>query len=202
MLAESLEDGGAACPREVCYRRVKGVHKDDGAEGDTMEAVNDVTDIVPSRDQQCLVGIPFAVILTGCDFIGYSFAAPAPVEQEWRERTLEASTIPSFINKRHRELWPTQEAIFFDYIKEMSFKIPGKAGRSTEGKTKKKKPSASGIHMESHRQLAFSRNHWTIVSRHASTPYSTVPCLTVKKNQTVALSMLTTRSLPSGKLTI
>ena len=53
----------------------------------------------------------------------------------------------------------------------------------------------AGIHMESRRQFAFShdsprwrlatdfvwRDHWTIVSRHFSTPYSTVPCLTVKK---------------------
>ena len=59
-----------------------------------------------------------------------------PVEQEWREKTVEASSIPSFIYKRHRELWPTREAIFFDYAGDAGFKIPGPSGKSTEVKPK------------------------------------------------------------------
>lgn len=116
----------------ACYRRVRGVHKEDEFEADTLEAVNDVADIEPAKDQKCLVGIPFAIVLSECDFVGYSFATAVPVEQEWREKTVKASSVPSFIYKRHRELWPTREAIFFDYAGDAGFKIPGPSGTSTE----------------------------------------------------------------------
>lgn len=83
-----------------------------------------------------LVGIPFAIVLSECDFVGYLFATAVPVEQEWREKTVEASSVPSFIYKRYRELWPTREAIFFDYAGDAGFKIPGPGGKSTEVKPK------------------------------------------------------------------
>ena len=53
----------------ACYRRVRGVHKEDEFETDTLEAVNDCADIEPAKDQQCLVGIPFAIVLSECDFV-------------------------------------------------------------------------------------------------------------------------------------
>lgn len=83
-----------------------------------------------------LVGIPFAIVLSECDFVGYLFATAVPVEQEWREKTVEASSVPSFIYKRYRELWPTREAVFFDYAGDAGFKIPGPSGKSTEVKPK------------------------------------------------------------------
>ena len=134
----------------ACYRKVKGIHREEEEfEADTFEAVNDVADITPARDQQCLLGIPFAIVLADCDFTGFSFAGAVPVEQEWREKTVEASSVPSFIYKRHRELWPTREAIFYDYAGESGFKISCPSGKPTEPKSRvserKKVISASWI---------------------------------------------------------
>ena len=127
---------------KVCYRRVRGVmvnEAEDDDDDDDGGAVNDPTDIRPSQVQNCLVGIPFAVTLTNCDYVGHSFAASLAVEMEWRERTLEASTVDSFIYK----LWPVQEAIIYGFGQDTSFKIPGRAGRSLDPKTKKGRPSIS-----------------------------------------------------------